>query len=556
MTQSLTILADSLVQKEDNITGVVGFDVNTPGRIRMTLLLESNISVLLSLMQFYQDHRLSLSCTFPSHPKNVPTSSKTHLYTGLSIRLPPHLNHLRLSSSPDIRTTQPSSAQFAQPDNYRRLRTIASHNNKFVFTVHDPSTNRYHIMKETTLRAKKSLDHAMGEFNVVDMLHQSAPQPQGLYGIINTPRCFIENVRVTLIYDMHVCDLHDMLNVYTSYTKCDGFPEEMAIIWIAQLLYVVNQMIQRNVVHRDVKPENILLDKDCNVVLTDFEVAKIVPEGEQPFSKIHKIVGTSIYIPPEVGTKQFQDSAKYDMWSLGVVAWELIHIAHPWTTKIGLSKPPRMSDLCFNFIKNIVCEHSERFTIQQAMSHPLFSHVDFNDPETLFSTKETKRKRKELQTVLEIFNKVIEAQQEKASSDNAISPIAAETTAPTAPTASPPPLSDRRECNEEIRRKLIELECWKDRQKLIPTPEKRKQLPDQQPEVIRLHKKNTDIRRVPQTPPSTPTRYVSRRTTLPKHCRTTSTQPRYATTKKVEKELMEWDSEFMCDKEYNLNCKV
>ncbi len=76
---------------------------------------------------------------------------------------------------------------------------------------------------------------------------------------------------------------------------------------------------EQNILHRDVKPANILLDKNLNVKLTDFGIARL-PDSNLTRSCI--LVGSPAYFSPEVLQSPKIDH-RSDIFSLGVLAFEL-----------------------------------------------------------------------------------------------------------------------------------------------------------------------------------------------------------------------------------------
>jgi serine/threonine protein kinase len=76
-----------------------------------------------------------------------------------------------------------------------------------------------------------------------------------------------------------------------------------------------------NMIHRDVKPANLMLDRNKRVVLTDFGIAKIV-SGPQ-YTVTGGMVGTPAYMSPEQGMGATGDE-RSDLYSLGVILYELI----------------------------------------------------------------------------------------------------------------------------------------------------------------------------------------------------------------------------------------
>ncbi len=79
---------------------------------------------------------------------------------------------------------------------------------------------------------------------------------------------------------------------------------------------------EENIVHRDIKPGNIMIDRRGRAILTDFGIASIVHPDQQP--KISKyIMGTPGYLPPEVMTGQPADH-RGDIFALGAVYYEML----------------------------------------------------------------------------------------------------------------------------------------------------------------------------------------------------------------------------------------
>ena len=80
---------------------------------------------------------------------------------------------------------------------------------------------------------------------------------------------------------------------------------------------------QRGVVHRDVKPENLLLDPEGRLKVADFGLAAV--EGQDRLTRTGALVGTPHYMAPElVGGQRDQVGPHTDVWSLGVVLYELL----------------------------------------------------------------------------------------------------------------------------------------------------------------------------------------------------------------------------------------
>lgn len=90
---------------------------------------------------------------------------------------------------------------------------------------------------------------------------------------------------------------------------------------IAQLGDALDYAHSRGLVHRDVKPSNVLVDERGNCLLTDFGIAKLVA-GSSKLTTAGGIIGTPAYMSPEQGLGQTLDG-RSDLYSLGVILHEL-----------------------------------------------------------------------------------------------------------------------------------------------------------------------------------------------------------------------------------------
>lgn len=103
------------------------------------------------------------------------------------------------------------------------------------------------------------------------------------------------------------------------------FTEEAVRFWISQLGCALRYIHKQGIVHRDVKPDNVLLDSEGHVHLADFNVASDITPGKPLTSKS----GTLAYLAPEVYAGKGYYS-EVDWWSLGVLFYECIYNKRPF----------------------------------------------------------------------------------------------------------------------------------------------------------------------------------------------------------------------------------
>jgi eukaryotic-like serine/threonine-protein kinase len=95
-----------------------------------------------------------------------------------------------------------------------------------------------------------------------------------------------------------------------------------AIAIIRDILEALDYAHQHGIVHRDVKPSNVLLDKNHQALLIDFGIALAM--GEKRRTRTGQIVGTPAYMSPEQITKPKSIDHRSDVYSVGCVFYEML----------------------------------------------------------------------------------------------------------------------------------------------------------------------------------------------------------------------------------------
>ncbi|KAJ2058343.1 hypothetical protein GGI17_005119 [Coemansia sp. S146] len=107
------------------------------------------------------------------------------------------------------------------------------------------------------------------------------------------------------------------------------FVEGVIKFWIAELACAIHYLhTSHNIVHRDIKPDNILMDHRGHVALTDFNIATRITNNTPHYS----VAGTANYMAPEVVSGSGY-TFSIDWWSLGVVMYECVYGKRPFRHK-------------------------------------------------------------------------------------------------------------------------------------------------------------------------------------------------------------------------------
>lgn len=91
-------------------------------------------------------------------------------------------------------------------------------------------------------------------------------------------------------------------------------------IYLKQMLLAVHAVHCNSIMHRDIKPQNILIGQDGNLKLADFGLARSFTVPLRPFT--HEVV-TIWYRPPELLLGATDYTIAVDMWSIGCIFFEL-----------------------------------------------------------------------------------------------------------------------------------------------------------------------------------------------------------------------------------------
>ncbi|XP_043932070.1 serine/threonine-protein kinase D3 [Protopterus annectens] len=197
-------------------------------------------------------------------------------------------------------------------------------------------------------------------------------------GIVNLECMFETPERVFVVMEKLQ---GDMLEMILSSEK-SRLPERITKFLVTQILVALRHLHFKNIVHCDLKPENVLLasaDPFPQVKLCDFGFARII--GEKSFRR--SVVGTPAYLAPEVlRSKGYNRSL--DMWSVGVIIYVSLSGTFPFNEDEEINDqiqnaafmyPPNpwreISSEAIDLINNLLqVKMRKRYSVDKSLSHP------------------------------------------------------------------------------------------------------------------------------------------------------------------------------------------
>ncbi len=131
----------------------------------------------------------------------------------------------------------------------------------------------------------------------------------------------IDEENSSLFLVMEFVDGETLKTYIPKISKGTGLPVEQAIDWIEQISNGLKTAHSINIIHRDIKTENIMITKDGRLKIMDFGLAKL--KNQAGLTKTGTSLGTLSYMSPEQSHGVPADN-RSDIWSLGVVFYEIL----------------------------------------------------------------------------------------------------------------------------------------------------------------------------------------------------------------------------------------
>ena len=225
------------------------------------------------------------------------------------------------------------------------------------------------VINKSELKTEKDVERLQREIDTMALLNHDS--------IIKLHDFFTDSYRFFLILDY--CQGGDLFTLMTNSRKLRD--SQIAQIF-QQIVSAVNYCHSRGVAHRDLKPQNILITHFPFIKVSDFGLCGYISE-----SKMKTYCGSPFYTAPECLSQIKYDGKKSDVWSLGVILFELATGTFPWNPSntpamikqikkaqyiIPRGINPGLEDLIRSMLK---LRPSDRPTCAQILAHPFMKLV-------------------------------------------------------------------------------------------------------------------------------------------------------------------------------------
>ena len=234
----------------------------------------------------------------------------------------------------------------------------------------------------TSVKQKQKLQN---EISIMKTLSQNPPNP------------FTVHLYETYETSNHICLVMEHLqggDLLNYIRKRSSLPESTAKSIFKKLIRSIQHIHNNNIVHRDIKLDNILLDLNGDIKLCDFGVSSVYSKGELMVQQC----GTPAYIAPEILHNKGYDGKKVDIWSSGVVLYAILKGAVPFKGKSKQDLFEKIMKGEFEMIEDITTEGQDllrkllevdpkkRISLNEILTHKWFDSCE--EDVNLFSKAE------------------------------------------------------------------------------------------------------------------------------------------------------------------------
>ena len=201
---------------------------------------------------------------------------------------------------------------------YKLIERIGFGAHGIVFKSIKKEENKIYVIKQIPLFNKNinNIEEAKNEALILKKLNCKF--------IVKYYESFEENNTFNIV--MEYCEKGDLSSLLSKLKKKNKYLKENQIwLFFIQICIGLSYIHYKKILHRDLKTQNIFLNKDLNIKIGDLGIAKIL-EGT---NHANTLIGTPFYLSPEI-CEEKPYNEKSDVWALGCILYELITFKHPY----------------------------------------------------------------------------------------------------------------------------------------------------------------------------------------------------------------------------------
>lgn len=277
-----------------------------------------------------------------------------------------------------LQDKEESGIEVAGPQSFRLMSVLGRGSFGEVFQVAHKATGEVYAMKvlrKAKIVSRSLVRYAVTERNLLSYIRH--PYIVRLHYAFQTSSC--------LVLVLQYCSGGNLSELL----KREGnLPEAVVRLYMAEVLLALEHLHARQVVYRDLKPENVVLDDDAHALLTDFGLSK---EGVEGMQGTKSFCGSVAYLAPEILSRSGHGTA-VDLYGLGVLLYEMLSGQPPFysrdrntlfrnITNAKLQAPERATQKSAHLIYELMHRNpADRIGANdtcEVRAHPFFESVDF-----------------------------------------------------------------------------------------------------------------------------------------------------------------------------------
>lgn len=246
-----------------------------------------------------------------------------------------------------------------------------------VYLAKDPLKNSYYAIKEmkkeVLMETLRTLEPIYNEIDIHSrLIHKNIIKVYNVHEDNDTIKIILEH--------------GSQGSLYTYIKRSKGLTEKKAFDFFIQAASAIHFLHSNDIIHRDLKPENFIITENDDLKLCDFGWSNRINNSRDT------ICGTVEYMAPEIIKRQQYDKA-IDIWSLGILLYELIHKHSPFNSNDNSHGNPSeimskikddnvlfekaISKECQDIIKRMLeKDQKKRITIYEIFKHPFVKYYE------------------------------------------------------------------------------------------------------------------------------------------------------------------------------------